>query len=95
MTESEVRLLRSILKRNIRQSVASLSGVLLLDPVPDWMEGMTVGEICLARRYLGPQRVEEALQGTGIRDDDLIGSISLEDRHLIVLMLRERWPNLV
>ena len=95
MDEAEIRLLRSILKRNIRQSVASLSSVLLLDPVPDWMEGMTVAELCLARRHLGPQRVEEALQGTGIEGDDLIGSISLEDRHLIVLMLRERWPNLV
>lgn len=94
MNDSDAHLLRSMLKRNIRQSVVRLGSVLTLDPIPDWMEGMTVGEICLARRYLGPQRVEEALQGTGVRVDDPIGTLSLEDRHLVALMLGERWPNL-
>ena len=95
MNDADVRLLRSLLKRNIRQSSVPLSSALLLDPIPDWMQGMTIQEVCLARRYLGPQRIAEALEGTGVRGDDLMGTLALEDRHLVVLMLRERWPNLI
>ena len=92
--DGRYRLLRSNLLRDIRLSRTSLRLVLVLEPLPEWMAGMTVGELCLSRRYIGHERLARALAGTGVDADDALGGLTLDERRLAAAALVEAYPNL-
>lgn len=86
--------LRRKLLRDIRRNLMPLSLALTATPT-GWMDPMTLEEMCSAKRHIGPQRVAEALEGTGLRPDLTLGEMTDTDRELAVLALRDRWPNLM
>lgn len=61
----------------------------------EWMEPLTLEEVCLAKRHLGEYRVRRALEGTGLKGKDRLGELSEADREMAVLVLRDRYPNLM
>lgn len=61
---NRIRLARAALKRDIRTGETTVAEVLLAD-IPDWLEGMAVGELVQAVRWIGPHKCRQVLTRMG------------------------------
>lgn len=84
---NKYRLARAELKKEIARGDVPITFV-LGNPIPDWLEGMQIGELLRAQVRWGKTRSRKLLRQCAISEIKKIGTMTIRQRQLVVRMLQ-------